>query len=329
MCDVDDEAVVAAVDAPSIYDIPKVLHGEGWTPTSCAASGCRSATSTGPSGASCCAACTSPAHEVTVGLVGKYIDLPDAYLSVTEALRAGGFANDCRVQLRWVASDDCETPDGAARPSAGVDAVCVPGGFGVRGIEGKVGALRWARESGTPDARAVPGPAVHGDRGRAPPGRAARGQLRWSSTRTPRTRSWRRWPTSSTSSAGERDMGGTMRLGLYPAELLEGSIVARGLRRDRRRRAAPSPLRGEQRLPRAAGRGRAGVLRDLSRTVGSSSSSSCPRDVHPYYVGTQAHPEFRSRPTRGASAVRRPDRAPPWTGRRSGPDADDVAPVRR
>jgi CTP synthase len=87
---------------------------------------------------------------VTVALVGKYIDLPDAYLSVTEALRAGGFAHDCRVQLRWVASDDCQTPEGAARELDGVDAVCIPGGFGVRGIEGKLGALRHAREHALP-----------------------------------------------------------------------------------------------------------------------------------------------------------------------------------
>ena len=91
-----------------------------------------------------------PAHEVTVALVGKYVDLPDAYLSVTEALRAGGFANDCRVNLRWVASDDCATTDGARAALADVDGICVPGGFGVRGIEGKLGALRYAREHRIP-----------------------------------------------------------------------------------------------------------------------------------------------------------------------------------
>ena len=97
-----------------------------------------------------------PEHEVEIALVGKYVDLPDAYLSVTEALRAGGFRNDAKVRLRWVASDECATPDGARKALAGVDAICVPGGFGVRGIEGKVGALRWAREQQVPDARSVP-----------------------------------------------------------------------------------------------------------------------------------------------------------------------------
>ncbi|MSV72212.1 MAG: CTP synthase, partial [Actinobacteria bacterium] len=150
MCDVDDEAVVAAVDAPSIYDIPKVLHSEGldayvvrrldlpfrdvdWTAWD-----------------ELLRRVHRPQHEITVALVGKYVDLPDAYLSVTEALRAGGFANDARVSLRWVASDECATADGAARHLGDVDAICVPGGFGVRGIDGKVGALRFARERGIP-----------------------------------------------------------------------------------------------------------------------------------------------------------------------------------
>ncbi|MGH3506384.1 MAG: CTP synthase, partial [Nocardioidaceae bacterium] len=150
MCDVDDEAVVAAVDAPSIYDIPKVLHSEGldayvvrrlnlpfrdvdWTGWD-----------------ELLRRVHHPEEDVTVALVGKYVDLPDAYLSVAEALRAGGFHNDARVNLRWIASDDCQTPEGAAALLGDVDAVCVPGGFGIRGIEGKVGALRFAREHRIP-----------------------------------------------------------------------------------------------------------------------------------------------------------------------------------
>ena len=178
MCDVDVEAVVAAVDAPSIYDIPKVLHTEGldayvvrrldlpfrdvdWTAWD-----------------QLLRRVHHPAHEVTVALVGKYVDLPDAYLSVTEALRAGGFANDCRVKIRWVTSDDCVTPEGAERLLGDVDAVCVPGGFGVRGIEGKLGALRFTRERGIPTLGPVPGPAVHGHRVRARRRRARGRRLR-------------------------------------------------------------------------------------------------------------------------------------------------------
>jgi CTP synthase len=92
----------------------------------------------------------NPKHEIRIGLVGKYIDLPDAYLSVTEALRAGGFANMTKVHIKWIASDSCETPEGAEAQLADVDAICIPGGFGVRGIEGKLGALTYARENKIP-----------------------------------------------------------------------------------------------------------------------------------------------------------------------------------
>ena len=145
MCDVDRKAVVTAADAASIYDIPKVLHEEGldsyiinalrletkevdwngWNPV--------------------LEAVHQPKHEVTIGLVGKYIDLPDAYLSVTEALRAGGFAESTKVNIEWIKSDDCETHEGAREHLAELDAICIPGGFGIRGIEGKLGALKFAR----------------------------------------------------------------------------------------------------------------------------------------------------------------------------------------
>ena len=150
MCDVDQEAVVTAADAPSIYDIPKVLHREGldayvvrrldlpfrdvdWTVWD-----------------DLLRRVHHPKEEVTIALVGKYVDLPDAYLSVAEALRAGGFAHEAKVNIRWIASDECETPTGAARHLHDVDAICVPGGFGIRGIEGKLGALTYARTNRIP-----------------------------------------------------------------------------------------------------------------------------------------------------------------------------------
>ena len=145
MCDVEEEAVVTASDAPSIYDIPKVLHSEGldafvvrrldlpfrdvdWTQWD-----------------ELLRRVHDPADEVTIALVGKYVDLPDAYLSVAEAIRAGGFAHDAKVHLRWVPSDECATEAGATQHLGDVDGVCVPGGFGIRGIEGKIGALTYAR----------------------------------------------------------------------------------------------------------------------------------------------------------------------------------------
>ena len=111
----------------------------------------RPPTSTGRAGASCSQAVHNPKHEVTIGLVGKYIDLPDAYLSVTEALQGRRLrATRPRSTIRWIPSDECETPEGAAKALGDLDGIVVPGGFGIRGIEGKLGALRFARENGIP-----------------------------------------------------------------------------------------------------------------------------------------------------------------------------------
>jgi len=150
MCDVDAEAVVAAVDALSIYDIPKVLHSEGLDAYVGRRLDLPFRDVNWAKWDDLLERVHHPKHAVTVGLVGKYVDLPDAYLSVTEALRAGGFHNNCRVNIRWVSSDDCATHEGAAKNLSDLDAICVPGGFGVRGIEGKLGALTYARENMIP-----------------------------------------------------------------------------------------------------------------------------------------------------------------------------------
>ena len=108
-----------------------------------------------------------PQETVRIALVGKYVDLSDAYLSVSEALRAAGFKHRAKVEIRWVGSDDCETTSGAAALLDDVHGVLIPGGFGIRGIEGKIGAIRYARSRGLPVLGAVPGLAVHRDRGGA------------------------------------------------------------------------------------------------------------------------------------------------------------------
>ena len=296
MCDVEEEAVVAAVDAPSIYDIPKVLHSEGldayvvrrlnlpfrdvdWTQWD-----------------DLLRRVHHPAEEVTVALVGKYVDLPDAYLSVAEALRAGGFAHEAKVNLRWVPSDECQTAEGAARHLSDVDAVCVPGGFGIRGIEGKVGALEYTRTHKIPTlglclglqcmvieyARHVAG-IENADSTEFDPDCEA--------------------PVIATMAEqkayvdGEGDLGGTMRLGLYPARLRAGSVVAEtygeSAVEERHRHRYEVNNRYRERLE-AAGLVFSGTSPDDSLVE----FVELPREVHPYYVSTQAHPELRSRPTR-------------------------------
>jgi len=296
MCDVDLEAVVAAVDAPSIYDIPKVLHSEGLDAYIVRRLGLRFADVAWGVWGELLERVHHPAHAVTVALVGKYVDLPDAYLSVTEALRAGGFANNARVNIKWVASDECDTPEGAQEKLSDVDAVCVPGGFGVRGIEGKLGALRYAREHKIPTLGLCLGlqcMVIEAARNLAGITDAN------SSEFDPETAH----PVIATMAdqleivAGKGDMGGTMRLGLYPAVLTAGSIVAETYgsteisERHRHRYEVNNRYREEI---AATGLAFTGLSPDghLVEFV------ELPQNIHPYYVGTQAHPEFLSRPTR-------------------------------
>jgi CTP synthase len=296
MCDVDEEAVISAVDAVSIYDIPKVLHAEGldayvvrrlnlpfrdvdWTDWDRLLQRVH-----------------HPAKEVTVALVGKYVDLPDAYLSVSEALRAGGFANDTKVNIRWVTSDDCETPAGAAAALDGVDGVLIPGGFGVRGIEGKVGAISWARQGGVPTLGLCLGlqcMVIEVARSLAGIEKANSAEFEPNG------------PDSVIATmadqeavvSGERDMGGTMRLGLWETALVKGSQAAKAYADE------PATERHRHRYEvnnayRPALEEAGLVFSGTSPDGGLVEIAELPADVHPFFVGTQAHPEFRSRPTR-------------------------------
>src|SRR5437868_3332419 len=224
-CDVDNEAVVSAADAPSIYDIPKVLHAEGLDAYVVRRLRLAFRDVDWAEWDEVLRRVHRPAKHVTVALVGKYVDLPDAYLSVTEALRAGGIAHDARVEIRWVTSDDCQDPAGAAAALDGVDGVLVPGGFGVRGIEGKLGAVRYARTRGIPTLGLCLGlQCMVIEAARSLAGLEDANSTEFDE-RTPH-------PVISTMAdqrdvvAGERDMGGTMRLGAYPAVLGADTLVA-------------------------------------------------------------------------------------------------------
>jgi CTP synthase len=234
-----------------------------------------------------------PKHEVTIGLVGKYIDLPDAYLSVTEALKAGGFHHKAKVSIKWIVSDDCQTPEGAARALSDVDGIVVPGGFGVRGIEGKLGALLFARENKLPVLGICLGlQCMVIEYARNVVGLTGAS----SSEFDPDTE----FPVIATMAeqvdiiAGG-DLGGTMRLGLYEATLAPGSIVeelygaSSASERHRHRYEVSNHYRGQ--------------IADAGLQFSGTSPNGdlveyieLPREVHPFYVATQAHPELRSRP---------------------------------
>lgn len=295
MCDVDVDACISTPDAPSIYDIPKVLHREGLDAYVVRKLGLPFRDVDWTVWGDLLERVHAPRETVEVALVGKYVDLPDAYLSVTEALRAGGFANRAKVNIHWVRSDDCETPAGAQAALRDVDAVLIPGGFGIRGIEGKVGAIHYARTRGLPllglclglqcmvieAARSV-------------------GLVEANSTEFEPDAEH---PVISTMAdqkqavAGEADLGGTMRLGAYPAVLEKGSVVARAYgtehvsERHRHRYEVNNAYRDKVATSglRFSGTSPDGLLVEFVEL---------PADKHPFFVGTQAHPELKSRPTR-------------------------------
>ena len=296
MCDVDIEGVVAAVDAPSIYDIPKVLYSEGLDAYVVKRLGIQCGEVVWGEWEDLLNKVHNPKHQVTVALVGKYIDLPDAYLSVTEALRAGGFANFAKVNIKWVASDDCATENGAAANLGDVDAICVPGGFGVRGIEGKLGALKYARENKIPTLGLCLGlqcMVIEVARNLAGIKDANSAEFDEATSN----------PVISTMSdqveivAGHGQMGGSMRLGLYKADLLQGSVVAgvygKNQISERHRHRYEVNNKYRDQISKTGL-----VFSGLSPDKHLVEFVELPKEVHPYYVGTQAHPEFLSRPTK-------------------------------
>jgi CTP synthase len=295
MCDVDIDGVISTPDARSIYDIPKVLHREqldafvvrrlnlpfrdvDWTEWD-----------------DLLRRVHEPQETVRIALVGKYIELSDAYLSVTEALRAGGFKHRAKVEMRWVPSDDCGTTSGAAAVLDDVHGVLIPGGFGIRGIEGKIGAVRYARARGLPVLGLCLGLQCIVIEAARSVGLTEANSAEFEPD-TPD-------PVISTMAdqqdiiAGVADLGGTMRLGAYPATLQPDSVVASAYQatevseRHRHRYEVNNAYREK-------------IAESGLRFSGTSPDGHLvefveyPPEVHPFVVGTQAHPELKSRPTR-------------------------------
>ena len=296
MCDVDRDAVIECKDAASIYEVPPTLHREGLDAFLVQRLGLTFRDVDWSEWNELLERVESPKYRVEVALVGKYINLHDAYLSVSEAVKHGGFANNARVDLRWVASDTCETPEGAQKALEGVDAIIVPGGFGIRGIEGKLGALRWAREHRVPTLGLCLGLQCMVIE-------AARDLLGLTGASSTEMDPETPDPVVHTMDSqvdiveGDGDLGGTMRLGAYPAVLREGSVVAEayGKTQVSERHRHRFEVNND--------------YRDQLESVGLHISGTSPdgnlvefveldRSMHPYYVATQAHPEFKSRPTK-------------------------------
>jgi CTP synthase len=295
MCDVDIRAVVNAADAPSIYAIPTVLDNEGLDSYIINSLSLKAGEIDWTRWSSVLSAVNEPKHEVTIALVGKYIELPDAYLSVTEALRAGGFAHQAKVNIRWVASDLCESEDGASSQLADVDGICIPGGFGVRGIEGKLGALKFARENKIPTLGLCLGLQCMVIE-------FARNVLGLQDASSTEFDPQAKHPVIATMAeqidilaAGE--MGGTMRLGSFEAKLTKGSIAAEvyGSYEVTERHRHRYEVNNSYREQLAAG---GMVISGTSPDGSLVEFVELSKADHPYFVATQAHPEFKSRPNR-------------------------------
>jgi CTP synthase len=286
-CDVDGDAVINAVDASDIYAVPLDMHAGGLDRVVCRVLNIDAPEADLSRWEAMVHRLAHPEESVTIGLVGKYVDLPDAYLSVVESLRHGAMANATQVDIRWIPAEEV---DGLLAESHldGLDGMVVPGGFGIRGVEGKIQAVRHARENSIPFlglclglqcavieyARNVLGIAdAH------------------STEFDPTTQS----PVIDLmlDQHDVEDMGGTMRLGVYPAKLADGSLAAR---------MYGEPLIYERHRHRWEVNNR---YRKALAEAGLAASGVSPDDrlvemveipAHPYFIASQFHPEFTSRP---------------------------------
>ena len=246
---------------------------------------------------------------VRIGLIGKYVNLPDAYLSVVEALRHGGYAHGAQIDLEWIQAEEVEGLLAAGRLKD-LDGIVIPGGFGERGIEGKIAAATYARENDIPCLGLCLGLQVMViDYARNVVGLAGANSREFDAAS----------PHPVIDLMDEQrevvDMGGTMRLGLYPARLEPG--IGGGQRLPDRAgvRAPPPPLRGQPPLPGPPRERRPGVLGDLARRP----AGGVHRAAGPPVLGGHPGPPGVQEPARQPpSAVRRPGRPPPCTGRTAG-----------
>ncbi len=291
LCDVSIDAVVSAVDAKSIYEIPLLLHEEGFDDTVCSI-----LRLDGPgreidlsSWEAFVSRVLSATETVRVGVIGKYVDLPDAYLSVTEALRHAGFHHGVQVAIEWVQASEV-TGMLAEAHLGDLDAIVIPGGFGERGVEGKIAAATYAREHGLPCLGLCLGLQVMViDFARGVAGLEGANSSEFDGACAHRV------IDLMDDQADVVDLGGSMRLGAYVARLRAGSQVAElygdtTVTERHRHRYEVNP-RYRERLEQAglvcSGSSPDGLLVEFIELPS-----------HPFWIGTQAHPEFKSRPDR-------------------------------
>ncbi len=295
LCDVELSGVVNAPDASNLYEIPLILHDEGLDRYVCEILGLANLEPDLASWSALVDRIEGATSKVRVGVIGKYVSLPDAYLSVVEALRHGGYHHGAEIDIDWIQAEEIEGLLAGGR-LAHLDGMVIPGGFGERGIEGKIAAARYARENEVPCLGICLGLQVM-------VAEFCRNELGLVGANSREFD-----PTTShpvvdlmDSQRDVTDMGGTMRLGLYPARLLDDSRVAAmygdSLIYERHRHRYE--VNNDYRVPMEEQGLRCSGLSPDGRLV-----EFIELDAHPFWVGTQAHPEFKSRPDRPAPLFR-------------------------
>ena len=287
-CDVDNRGVINAVDVKNIYELPLILHDEGLDTVICDVLRIDSPIDLTPwrDLVNRIEASVSP---VRIGLIGKYVDLHDAYLSVIESLKHAGFHHEAQIEVLWIQAEDVEGLLADERIGS-LDGIVIPGGFGPRGIEGKIRAAEFARENNVPCLGLCLGMQVMTVE-------FARNVLGLTDANSTEFNAATPHPVIDLM-IDQREVtnkGGTMRLGAYYAVLLPGSKVANAYgepvvsERHRHRYEFNSNYRARI---EAAGLLCSGTSPD-KRLV-----EFVELENHPFWVGTQAHPEFKSRPDR-------------------------------
>jgi CTP synthase len=312
LCDVPSQAIVSAIDADNIYAIPLVLRDEGLDDYVCDVLRLDTPEPDLTRWTAMVRRAREAETEVRVGLVGKYVGLPDAYLSVAEALRHGALHHGVRMTIDWISADDAEGLLAEGRLH-GLDGIVVPGGFGIRGIEGKIAAARYAREHGVPYLGLCLGmQCAVIEYARNVCGLVGANSSEFDGN-TPH-------PVIDLmdDQRGVTDKGGTMRLGAYPAHLVAGTLTRAAYGEEwvtERHRHRFEVNNAYRRRLEQAGMVVSGTSPD-DRLV---EFVELPSAVHPWFVSTQAHPEFKSRPDRphplfrdfvGAAAARHEGRHP-------------------
>jgi CTP synthase len=295
LCDVATEAVVNAADASNLYEVPLVLHDEGLDTQVCELFGFDDRVVDLTEWERLVARVESATRRVRVGIIGKYVSLPDAYLSVVEALKHGGFHHGTDIDVEWIQAEEVEglLADGRLHD---LDGIVIPGGFGERGTEGKIAAAGYARENLIPCLGLCLGLQMM-------TAEFARNVLGMTGANSTELDPATPYPVIDLmdSQRDVTDMGGTMRLGAYIAELVPGSQVAR---------AYEKTVVSERHRHRYEFNPRYRAKFDGTGFVCSGSSPDgrlvefIELEDHPFWVGTQAHPEFKSRPNRPAPLFR-------------------------